>query len=110
MIGSTPFANEYEFEFAKELMVYENVGQRSGHRLAFGSACRRTTSSATRSAPILQRCSRWRSISIEIADFINFLGHQIGLANVWIALSANGVSSLPDTSEETTHSGGRISS
>ena len=26
MIGSTPFANEYEFEFAKELMVYENVG------------------------------------------------------------------------------------
>ena len=33
----------------------------------------------------------------QIADFINFLGHQIGLANVWIALSADhGVSSLPD--------------
>jgi arylsulfatase A-like enzyme len=33
----------------------------------------------------------------ELADFINFLGHQIGLANVWIALSADhGVSSLPD--------------
>src|SRR5579863_636410 len=27
VIGSTPFGNEYEFEFAKELMVYENVGR-----------------------------------------------------------------------------------
>ena len=33
----------------------------------------------------------------ELADFFNFLGHQIGLAEVWIALSADhGVSSLPD--------------
>ena len=33
----------------------------------------------------------------ELADFLNFLGHQLGLANVWIALSADhGVSSLPD--------------
>ena len=34
----------------------------------------------------------------ELAKFISFLGHEIGLANVWIALSADhGVSSLPDT-------------
>src|ERR1700733_13642754 len=26
VIGSTPFANEYEFEFAKQLVVYENLG------------------------------------------------------------------------------------
>jgi arylsulfatase A-like enzyme len=33
----------------------------------------------------------------ELADFVSYLGHQIGLANVWIALSADhGVSSLPD--------------
>jgi len=33
----------------------------------------------------------------ELADFFAFLGHQIGLADVWIALSADhGVSSLPD--------------
>jgi arylsulfatase A-like enzyme len=33
----------------------------------------------------------------ELADFFSFLGHQIGLAHVWIALSADhGVSSLPD--------------
>src|SRR5580658_9164165 len=27
VVGSTTFGNEYEFEFAKELMVYENVGR-----------------------------------------------------------------------------------
>ena len=27
VVGSTAFANEYEFEFAKELMQYENVGR-----------------------------------------------------------------------------------
>src|SRR6202158_5345421 len=26
VIGSTPFGNEYEFDFAKELVLYENVG------------------------------------------------------------------------------------
>jgi arylsulfatase A-like enzyme len=37
----------------------------------------------------------------EIADFINFLGHQLGLANVWIALSADhGVSPLPDAAKK----------
>jgi hypothetical protein len=34
----------------------------------------------------------------QLADFFSFIGRQIGLANVWIALSADhGVSSLPDT-------------
>jgi arylsulfatase A-like enzyme len=37
----------------------------------------------------------------ELADFFNFLGHQIGLANVWIALSADhGVSPLPDAAKK----------
>ena len=37
----------------------------------------------------------------ELADFINFLGHQIGLADVWIVLSADhGVSALPDVAKQ----------
>jgi arylsulfatase A-like enzyme len=37
----------------------------------------------------------------ELADFFNFIGHQIGLANVWIALSADhGVSALPDAAKK----------
>jgi arylsulfatase A-like enzyme len=42
-----------------------------------------------------------RSMALELdrqlAEFIGFLGHQIGLANVWIALSADhGVAPLPE--------------
>ena len=37
----------------------------------------------------------------ELVDFFNFLGHQIGLVNVWIALSADhGVSALPDAAKK----------
>src|SRR5271165_91679 len=68
VIGSTTFGNEYEFDFAKELVVYENVGRGPATDLL--------------------------SISLSPNDI---LGHQIGLADVWIALSADhGVSSLPD--------------
>jgi arylsulfatase A-like enzyme len=37
----------------------------------------------------------------ELADFFNFLGHQIGLVNVWIALSADhGISALPEVAKK----------
>jgi hypothetical protein len=37
----------------------------------------------------------------ELADFFAFLGHQIGLADTWIALSADhGVSPLPDVARK----------
>jgi hypothetical protein len=37
----------------------------------------------------------------ELADFFNFLGHRVGLANVWIALSADhGISALPDAAKK----------
>jgi len=97
VVGSTTFGNEYEFEFAKELMVYENIGRGEvtdllsislspndilGHQVGPDS-------------PEMQQMAL--DLDRELADFFNFLGHQIGLANVWIALSADhGVSSLPD--------------
>jgi len=42
-----------------------------------------------------------RSMALELdrslAEFFNFLGHQIGMANVWMALSADhGIAPLPD--------------
>ena len=37
----------------------------------------------------------------DLADFFNFLGHRVGLANVWIALSADhGISALPDAAKK----------
>jgi len=98
VIGSTTFANEYEFEFAKELVVYENVGRGPATDLLALSLSPNDIlgHQVGPDTPEMQQMAL--DLDRELADFFNFLGHQIGLANVWITLSADhGVSSLPDT-------------
>jgi predicted AlkP superfamily pyrophosphatase or phosphodiesterase len=101
VLGPTSFANQYEFEFARELVVYENVGRGPatdllsislsandilGHQVGPGS-------------PAMHQMAL--DLDRDLADFINFLGHQIGLADVWIALSADhGVSAVPDDAKK----------
>jgi predicted AlkP superfamily pyrophosphatase or phosphodiesterase len=96
VVGPTAFGNEYELEFARELVMYENVGR--------GPATDLLTISLSPNdilghqvgpdSPEMQQMAL--DLDRELADFINFLGHQIGLADVWIALSADhGVASLP---------------
>ena len=97
VIGSTAFANEYEFEFAKELMVYEKLGQGPATDLLSISLSPNDIlgHQVGPDSPEMQQMAL--DLDRQLADFLNFLGHQIGLANVWIALSADhGVSSLPD--------------
>ena len=97
VVGSTAFANEYEFEFARELMVYENVGRGPATDLLSISLSANDIlgHQVGPDSPEMQQMAI--DLDRELAGFINFLGHQIGLANVWIALSADhGVSSLPD--------------
>lgn len=97
VIGPTPFANDYEFEFAKELVVYEKLGtgpatdllsislsanDALGHRVGPDS-------------PLVH--SMVLETDRQLKQFFDFLGHEIGLANVWIALSADhGVAPLPE--------------
>jgi len=98
VIGSTAFGNDYELEFAKELVVYENMGRGPATDMLaislspndiLGHQVGPDTPAMHQMALDLDR---------QLAEFFNFLGHQIGLADVWIALSADhGVSSLPDT-------------
>ena len=97
VVGPTAFANEYEFEFAKELMVYENLGR--GPATDFISISLSPNDilghQVGPDSPEMRQMAL--DLDRELADFFNFLGHQIGLANVWITLSADhGVSSLPD--------------
>jgi predicted AlkP superfamily pyrophosphatase or phosphodiesterase len=97
VIGSTSFANEYEFEFAKELVVYENVGRGPATDLLSISLSANDIlgHQVGPDSPEMQQMAL--DLDHELGDFFNFLGHQVGLANVWIALSADhGVSSLPD--------------
>src|SRR5579864_8275352 len=96
--GPTTFANEYEFEFARELMTHENVGRGPATDLLSISLSPNDIlgHQVGPDSPEMQQMAL--DLDRELAEFINFLGHQIGLADVWIALSADhGVSSLPDT-------------
>jgi predicted AlkP superfamily pyrophosphatase or phosphodiesterase len=96
VIGSTPFANEYELEFAKELIVYENVGR--GPVTDFVSISLSANDilghDVGPDSPKMHQMAL--DLDSELAHFFSFLGHEIGLANVWIVLSADhGVANLP---------------
>ena len=97
VVGSTSFANEYEFEFAKELISHENVGRGSTTDLLAVSLSANDVLGHQVGPDSPEMHQMALDLDRELADFFNFLGHQIGLAHVWIALSADhGVSSLPD--------------
>jgi predicted AlkP superfamily pyrophosphatase or phosphodiesterase len=96
LVGSTPFANDYEFEFARELITYEKLGSGAATDLLAISL----SANDILGHQVGPDSPEMRAMALEmdrqLADFFNFLGHQIGLANVWIALSADhGVAPLP---------------
>jgi predicted AlkP superfamily pyrophosphatase or phosphodiesterase len=97
VVGSTTFGNEYELEFAKELVVYENVGRGPATDLLAISLSPNDILGHRVGPDSPEMAQMALDLDHELADFFNFLGHQVGLADVWIALSADhGVSSLPD--------------
>src|SRR5580700_4909009 len=101
VIGSTPFANEYELEFAKQLVVYENLGAGQATDLLAISLSANDILGHQVGPDSPEMAAMALALDRELADFFNFLGHQIGLADLWIALSADhGVSTLPDAAKK----------
>jgi predicted AlkP superfamily pyrophosphatase or phosphodiesterase len=101
VIGSTPFANEYELEFAKELVVYENLGAGPTTDLLAISLSPNDILGHQVGPDAPEMAAMALALDRELADFFSFLGHQVGLANTWIALSADhGVSALPDAAKK----------
>src|SRR5664279_4267635 len=97
VVGSTPFANDYQLEFAKELVLYERLGAGSATDLLVISL----SANDILGHQVGPDSAQMRSMALELdrslAEFFGFLGHQIGMANVWMALSADhGVAPLPE--------------
>jgi arylsulfatase A-like enzyme len=97
VVGSTPFANDYQLEFAKELVLYEKLGAGPVTDLLVISL----SANDILGHQVGPDSPQMRSMALELdrslAEFFNFLGHQIGMANVWMALSADhGVAPLPE--------------
>jgi arylsulfatase A-like enzyme len=96
LVGSTPLANDYEFEFARELITYEKLGNGPATDLLIISLSANDIlgHQAGPDSPELRAMAM--AMDRQLAGFFEFLGHQIGLANVWIALSADhGIAPLP---------------
>lgn len=96
VVGSTPFANDYEFEFAREMVLYEKLGNGPAPDLLIISLSANDIlgHQVGPDSPEVQALTL--ATDRQLADFFNFLGHQVGLANVWIALSADhGIAPLP---------------
>ncbi len=108
LVGSTPLANDYEFEFARELITYEKLGNGPATDLLIISLSANDIlgHKVGPDSPEMQAMAM--AMDRQLAGFFEFLGHQIGLANIWIALSADhGVAPLPESCGWLTPSGGQ---
>jgi len=89
LVGPTPFANDYEFEFARELITYEKLGDDPATDLLVISLSPNDLLGHQVGPDSPQMAAMALALDHELADFFDFLGHQFGLANVWLALSAD---------------------
>jgi hypothetical protein len=97
VVGATPFANEYQFEFAKELVLYEKLGAGAATDLLVISLSANDILGHRVGSEAPQMRSMALQLDSQFAEFFGFLGHQVGMANVWMALSADhGIAPLPD--------------
>jgi predicted AlkP superfamily pyrophosphatase or phosphodiesterase len=96
VVGSTPFANDYEFDFARELVTYEKLGSGPATDLLVVSLSANDILGHQAGPDSPEMRAMALALDRQLAGFFDFLGHQIGLANVWIALSADhGVAPAP---------------
>jgi predicted AlkP superfamily pyrophosphatase or phosphodiesterase len=96
VVGPTPFANDYELEFAKELVLSEQLGGGPATDLLTVSLSANDLLGHQVGPDSPEMQAMVLATDRQLAEFFNFLGHQLGLANVWIALSADhGVAPLP---------------
>jgi predicted AlkP superfamily pyrophosphatase or phosphodiesterase len=97
VVGATPFGNEYQLEFAKELVLYEKLGTGPATDLLAISLSANDILGHQVGPDSPQMRSMALELDRQLGEFISFLGHQVGLANVWMALSADhGVAPLPE--------------
>lgn len=89
VVGSTPYANDYEFDFARDLIMYEKLG--GGPVTDFLSVSLSANDilghKVGPDSPEMQAMAL--ALDRQLAGFFDFLGKQFGLANVVIALSAD---------------------
>jgi predicted AlkP superfamily pyrophosphatase or phosphodiesterase len=96
LVGSTPFANDYEFDFARQLISNEKLGDGPATDLLVIGLSGNDILGHEVGPDSPQMEAMTLATDRQLAAFFDFLKHQIGLANVWLALSADhGIAPLP---------------
>src|SRR5581483_1641753 len=99
-VGSTPFGNDYELEFARELVTQEKLGSGPATDLLVVSLSALDILGHEVGPDSPQAAAMALALDRQLAEFFAFLGRQVGLANIWIALTADhGVSPTVATTE-----------
>jgi predicted AlkP superfamily pyrophosphatase or phosphodiesterase len=96
VVGATPFAIEYQLDFARQLITNEKLGNGPTTDLLVVSISSTDILGHRVGPDSPQQRQLILSLDRQLGDFFTFLGRQLGLANVWIALSADhGVFEIP---------------
>ena len=98
LVGATPFANDYQLDFTRELIEKEQLGKHDVTDMLFVSLSAFDILGHKVGPDSPELAQMTLTIDRQLAGLFKFLDSQVGLDNVWIALSADhGVSPLPDT-------------
>ena len=96
VVGATPFAVEYQLDFARQLITSEKLGSGPATDLLVVSISSSDILGHRVGPDSPQQHQLFLELDRRLSDFFAFLGRQMGLANVWIALSADhGVFEVP---------------
>ncbi|HEV2116743.1 MAG TPA: alkaline phosphatase family protein [Terriglobales bacterium] len=100
VVGSTPLANDYELEFARALIINEKLGSGSATDLLTLSLSANDILGHEVGPDSPKIRAMALALDRQLAGFFDFLGKQFGLANVWMAFSADhGSAPLPSVAK-----------
>jgi predicted AlkP superfamily pyrophosphatase or phosphodiesterase len=89
VVGATPYASEYTFEFVRELMQQEKLGTGPNTDVLVVSLSNNDILQHQVGPDSDQEKAMMLAIDRQVNEFFGYLGRQVGLANVVIALTAD---------------------
>jgi len=96
LVGRTPAANSYEFDFAKALITGEKLGQRGVTDLLTISLSANDLQGHQLGPDSDSEEQMILALDRQFAEFFSWLDQNVGLNNVWLALTADhGVAPVP---------------
>jgi len=109
VVGLTPFANDYQLEFVRDLITNEKLGSGEATDLLVVSFSSYDILGHKVGPDSPEMAAMTLALDKQLGEFFSFLGRQVGLANVWIALTADhGAAPMPEVAQSMHFSAARF--